>query len=160
MKIQWELKQKDFIEGINLFYVQIDSLLTPIKNKGLLSIDFAEHWISEEYIGKYKTQKMIIIFQDQNVTLVPVGTNILGAFGRIDMQGLGGEVKFLWVAKNTAQHIINSFKNSNTKSKSEINPLVPPEERVWKIATPPPHINFIELNEDSFSDALLGVIYD
>ena len=32
------------------------------------------------------------------------------------------------------------------------------EEMVWKIATSPPSIKYIDLDSDSFSDALLEVI--
>ena len=160
-QLNWEQKRTEWLQAVELFYAQIQVLLKPLKEKGLLSIEFKKTDVREEYIGEYETQQMTILFADQKVTFSPIGTNIIAAFGRIDMHGPDGEVKFLWVDKESEgpKITVTVSDGSTQKKEPQVKQPVPPEDRAWKIATPPPHIRFIELNEDSFSDVLLGVIH-
>jgi hypothetical protein len=60
------------------------------------------------------------------------------------MNSSAGEVKFVLVEKDS--------KGINTQAPEKS------AEWKWKISTTPPLIKFIELNEDSFSDALMEVL--
>ncbi|WP_044749401.1 hypothetical protein [Bacillus alveayuensis] len=143
---------------IEKFYNQIQKFLAPLQEKGLLSLDWEEVKKYEEYLGEYATNKLYINFPNQKVVIEPIGKNIIGAMGRIDMIGKNGNIKFLLVDKEAeSPKVTVHFNDGLSKGLEKIRETKNPEY-VWKIATPPPNIKFIDLNEDSFSDALLEVI--
>ncbi|WP_183256365.1 hypothetical protein [Anoxybacteroides tepidamans] len=157
-QIDREQIKKQWLNEIESFYKQIKSFLAPLQEKQLLSLNWEEIKIQEENLGEYTTKKLHINFPDQKVVVEPVGKYIIGANGRIDMIGKNENVRFLLVDKRAkSPKITVSFDNEMTKALEKIRPLKD-TEYAWKIATPPPNIQFIDLNEDSFSDALLGVI--
>jgi hypothetical protein len=84
--------------------------------------------------------------------LTPIGTVLIGSKGRIDMSSSAGEVKFVLVEKDSKDPF--KFKKSMNDRKKSANSL----SLQWKISTSPPSIKFIELNEESFSDALMEVL--
>ena len=53
--------------------------------------------ISEDPIGSYPVEEMHIQIKNKEVVLDPIGTNIIGAKGRVDMKGSAGIVKFVLV---------------------------------------------------------------
>lgn len=157
-KIDWGQIKQQWMMEIEKFYNQIKGFLAPLQEKGLLSFEWKEVKKYEEYLGEYTTNKLYINFPDQKVVIEPIGKKIIGAMGRIDMTGENGDIKFLLVDKDAeSPKITVHFNDERSKGLDKIRPAKNPEY-VWKIATPPPNVKFIELNEDSFSDALLGVI--
>ncbi len=163
-EVDWN-KQKDvWLDAVKSFYEQIENLLTPLKDKDLLDLYYEQIYITEEHIGIYAIDKMVIKFPDhQTVSLVPVGTLIIAAFGRIDMEGPNGTVKFLWVPKSSegpkVRVEIIDPKISASGLDQPKTTIIPPQEREWKIATAPPRIQYIPITEDSFSDELMGVMH-
>ena len=72
-----------------------------------------------------------------------------------------GQVKLVLVPASSTGVQIKVQIEQGGKSEEEIQKSKEDngqEEMVWKIATPPPSIKYIELDADSFSDALLEVI--
>ncbi|MGG1655864.1 MULTISPECIES: hypothetical protein [Geobacillus] len=155
-----ELK-KQWLREIESFYRQIEPFLTPLQEKGLLSVKRENIKIQEELLGEYTTEKWQLHFPDQIVMIEPVGKEVIGANGRIDMIGKNETVKFLLVDQQAlSPNITVSFPNLPAEAFKKRGLLRDKDdiEYAWKIATPPPNIRFLELNEDSFSDALLEVL--
>jgi hypothetical protein len=153
-KIDWKQKKQQWIMEIENFYNQIQGFLTPLQDKELLSFELEEIKKYEEYLGEYTTNKLYINFPDQKVVIESIGKNIIGAMGRIDMTGENGNIKFLLVDKEAEfPKITVHFSDRLSKGLEKIRETKNPDY-VWKIATPPPNVKFIELNEDSFSVAL------
>uniref|UniRef100_C5D7S9 Uncharacterized protein n=1 Tax=Geobacillus sp. (strain WCH70) TaxID=471223 RepID=C5D7S9_GEOSW len=157
-KIDWEQRKQQWLAEIAEFYNQVKAFLAPLQEKGLLSLNWEEVKKYEEYLGEYTTRKLYVNFPDQQVVIEPIGKNIIGAMGRIDMIGKNGNVMFLLVDKEAeSPKIMVHFNDGLSKGLEKIRETKNPEY-VWKIATPPPNIKFIDLNKDSFSDALLEVV--
>ncbi|NNU93422.1 hypothetical protein ETC01_09280 [Geobacillus sp. NFOSA3] len=157
-KIDWEQRKQQWLAEIAEFYNQVKSFLAPLQEKGLLSLNWEEVKKYEEYLGEYTTNKLYVNFPDQQVVIEPIGKNIIGAMGRIDMVGKNGNITFLLVDKEAeSPKIMVHFNDGLSKGLEKIRETKNPEY-VWKIATPPPNIKFIDLNKDSFSDALLEVV--
>jgi hypothetical protein len=107
---------------------------------------FIPYRLNEEYLGNYETKKRHLKIASQEVVFIPIGTRLFGSKGRIDMEGSAGKVKFLLTDKNS------------TIPSAKIQICEENVDWVWKIATPPPTIQLLELNEESFFDALMEVI--
>ncbi len=55
------------------------------------------------------------------------------------------------ILKNISQTKIANIQNVKISKNNEVN-------KIWKIATPPPNIKYINLDEETFFDALMEVI--
>ncbi|MCK4257599.1 MAG: hypothetical protein KAX49_01390 [Halanaerobiales bacterium] len=157
-QIDWEKEKQTWLSEIDKFYEKIQGWLSDYEEKGLLKLELVKYTMREEYLGQYETKKMYIVISGQKVEIEPVGRIIIGAQGRIDMIGKYGKVKFVLVGENSKGPIIKVKISSNPDFDKQ-DETSPKEVKLdWKIATLAPNIQFLTLNADSFSDALLEVI--
>ncbi len=145
--INWELKKEEWLKEIDTFLKQIKHYFE--KYKESIIIHEQPLTINEEYLGAYTSNKLIVRFNNDTVTFTPIGRNIIGAKGRVDMEGKVGKVKFVLVGENSQSPQIMTASIINEQKQ---------EKNSWKISTPPPKIKYIELDENSFFDALMEVI--
>jgi hypothetical protein len=76
------------------------------------------------------------------------------------MKGPAGTVKFILTGKHS-NGIRISFEIVEKDQRAKKEPASKrdlPEEFVWKITTPPPKIQFIELTQESFFSALTEIV--
>ncbi|MFZ3101360.1 MAG: hypothetical protein WA131_04810 [Desulfitobacteriaceae bacterium] len=157
--IDWKQEKQRWLHNIDEYYSRIEEWLVPYKAKDLLQYNFEEITLSEEDIGEYKTRRLHLEISNDSVVFEPIGTNLIGAYGRIDMVGKNGTIKFIVVDKDsTGPRISVKISQANDLKKTpEVETLKKEIELAWKIIVPPPNIKYIDLNADSFSDALLEV---
>jgi hypothetical protein len=154
--IDWDKERDDWIGYLELFYSSIQSFLKPYLEGRKIKIAYGEKKIFEEDIGEYEARNAIIFFGSNKVKLEPIGTNLIGVKGRVDLIGPNGKVKFV---------LVNSTANApKIPARVGINEPPLPEEKcpdmkswAWKIATSPPNIRYFEFEPDSFFDALMEV---
>lgn len=155
--LDWSKQRDEWIECVSSFYAQVESFLKQYVSKGQIQVNYETKKITEEYIGEYEVKTANIRLGKNKIKLDPIGTNLIGAKGRVDMIGSNGKVKFVLVDKDSPapKMAIRVWVNGQEpphkeKKKREI-------EWAWKISTPPPGITYIELNKESFFEALMGV---
>ena len=159
--VDWEARRQEWLEHISQFYTMIEFFLKEYKESGKLSYQYSQKNITEEYAGSYSVRVLDIKLGEHKVRLEPIGTIIISATGRIDLIGANGKVKFVLVNKTyTAPSPAKVTIVSEGKQKSKDKKIEKPEkvELAWKIATPPPRIKYIDLDQNIFFDALLEVI--
>lgn len=156
-EIDWNKKRNEWLIYLDQFYEKIRGFLKDYTEPGDLSIEPSEKIIHEELIGEYKTTSMTIRFKGNEVILDPIGTNLIGAKGRVDMKGSAGTVKFVLVNKQSSGPMIKLMIQI---AEEPVEEEIENQENAWdwKIATPPPRIKYIELDEESFFDSLMEVI--
>jgi hypothetical protein len=159
-EIDWGKKRDEWLDYLKQFYQQIQAFLKDYAESGDLSIEFHEKSINEELIGEYKADSMTVKLKGDEVVFDPIGTNLIGAKGRVDMKGSAGTVKFVLVNKHSSGPRFRlTIQVSGEPVKEEEKESADHEiEWDWKIATPPPRIKYIELDEDSFFDSLMEAI--
>lgn len=155
--INWDKKRDEWLHLIKELYDNIEVWLSELEDNDAVSWEYKNKEIIEEYIGIYETKKMIIRIAYEQVSLEPIGTLLIGSKGRIDMVGKNGTIKLVLVPQSATGPSIKveiDVDGEGEKVKDEELPT----KWIWKIATPPPSIQYIKLNSDSFSDALLEVV--
>lgn len=157
-EIDWATQLEDWKNYLSIFHKKIESFLKPyIKSKKLTLIKRTIN-LHEEHIGSYDVVALDIVLGSTKITLTPIGTNLIGVKGRVDMQGPCGTVKFVLVPKDSISPKINiqiRIQGEDAPSKERIKPIT---AWAWKISTPPPSINYIALVEESFQTALMEVV--
>lgn len=163
VQIDWNTKKEFFLNKVGEFYDQLDQFLAPYKEQ--ISIIDEEDTINEEKLGTYSVIKRVLTIKNKKITFTPIGTILIGAWGRIDMESQHGVVKIVLVPDNSsAPKIETAILTTDTdkkeceekqKKSAELNRQA---DKVWKIATPPPNIHYINLTEETFFDTLMGII--
>ena len=149
--IDWNEKKGNWIKDLDSFYGSIESYLKPYIEEGKIKITYGGKKIFEEHIGEYEVKNAIIFFGSNKVKLEPIGTNLIGIKGRVDLIGPNGKVKFFLVTPNGPNISVQIGKPPLPEEKEF------EEECAWKIVTNPPNIIYFDLEPDSFFDALMEV---
>lgn len=153
-KTNWREVKKDWIKNIDKFYDIVEELLAEYLESGKISYQYIDHTIYEEQLGSYKARKLSLTIGQQQIDFIPIARLIFGGQGRIDLEGTSGTVKFIYTVNDSKDDavVISILGNSNAeKDKTEVAP-------VWRISTPPPHRQYIDINKESFFNTLMEVV--
>lgn len=149
----WQEIKFHWLDNLERLLQNIENWLQDLDNEDAINIEYEDVLLNEEHLGAYKAKRMIISIADEQVLLDPVGTMLIGAKGRVDMKGKNGHVKFVLVPeKSNGPAIKIAALREDRQAAADCKPVV------WKIATHPPVVQYLELDADTFSDALLEVI--
>lgn len=154
-EINWEAQKNEWLELIDKFYQSLENWLSPYKNQGTVSYNYKDLQLTEEYIGTYNVKMMTVDFAGQKLTLEPIGTLLIGAKGRIDMEGVKGGVQFILADKNSKSMKVrvSIFIDEGGLKKRES------PDWTWKIVLRESRkVSFVEFNEENFFDALMEVV--
>jgi len=148
--IDWNKERDEWLRNLEALYDQIESYLTPYRSAGQVDIGYRDIPLNEENIGSYMAREMILRIGLQEIIFTPRGTMFIGLKGRVDVRGQAGMSGLALVNKKTvgARKLL-SRPPATTPSE--------PIEWVWKIATPPPQITFIDFTQETFFDMILAV---
>jgi len=157
--INWEATKRDWLENLATFYSTVEGYLAQFQKSRKVRLEKANISLKEEQIGEYKANSMTIFLGSDKVTLVPIGTMLIGAKGRVDMTGPAGTVKFILTGKRSnGIRISMTISGEKRPAREALLQPVAPEKFVWKIATPPPKVRFIDLQPETFFSALTEVV--
>jgi len=146
---------------LDALYRQITAYLQTYVESGAAQIEYRNITLNEDFIGDYTAREMLLKFGRSSVTFEPIGTMLIGTKGRVDVRGPIGSARL---------HLINKLVTNGrqlvrvTIMRPGDPPPAPPLpealkqiEWVWKISTPPPEMNFVELTQDVFFNMILSV---
>lgn len=158
-QVDWQKERREWVERLAGFYEQVENFLRRYIAQGKVRLQRGTKDLNEEKIGAYVVETLALDIGANRIDFDPIGTVLMGAKGRVDMKSARGTVKFVLVPKDASRigwrtRVVEN--GEETASKSVVPP--PPVDWVWKIATPPPDIRCLELNEESFQDAIMEVV--
>lgn len=153
-----EQEKEIWLKKLNELYSLVNKSLSDHISKNNIVVEYEDINLTEELLGTYSVKMALIKVGQHKVKLQPIGTFLIGARGRVDMIGPRGTTRFTIVppaaiAPQVRVTIFLPGENPHTPEQ-----IATPETWVWKIATPPPRITYIDLNNETFREALMGVI--
>lgn len=93
--IDWNERRDKYIDAVKNLYNQVEQVLAePIAQK-IVTPQRREKDLSENYIGTYSIDDLILLVGDEQVRFSPRGRNIVGASGRVDVLGERGEATLI-----------------------------------------------------------------
>lgn len=155
--VDFESIKRDWLVNIDHFYSLVSNLLEKYIQSGKISTSYVDYAMNEERLGSYNTKKLLLTLGQQQVEFTPIGRAIFGAQGRIDMEGASGKAMFIFTENNSKDEALSASLIINGKK----SPLPTYEDKIlltWKISTPPPGREYIDINEESFFDSLMEVM--
>jgi hypothetical protein len=90
----WTAKRDAWTDAVHRLYKKIlEEYLSTVKD---VEVQQAEKTITENYIGEYRVPELTLRVGDEQVVFSPIGVNIVGAKGRMDVQGDRGDATIVW----------------------------------------------------------------
>ncbi|MEM7107894.1 MAG: hypothetical protein AAF519_06685 [Bacteroidota bacterium] len=120
--VNWEKRKNDWLNSIETLYGRITGWFSDYESEGLVSFDYSEKTHSEDYIGEYSTKKLHLRFTNgKEVVVEPMGTLIIGAWGRFDfyLRGYNSHKYYILIFKDDDQSPRWSIVNAETKKEQQ-----------------------------------------
>lgn len=87
---EWEGRKEKWLGHIDELYEEVKGWLESLEKETILSFIDSEITLDEPPLGQYNVKVLTIVIGGQRISFVPKGTLIVGAQGRIDIQGHKG----------------------------------------------------------------------
>ncbi|HEY5316219.1 MAG TPA: hypothetical protein VIK18_27065 [Pirellulales bacterium] len=89
--VDWDERRDHYLAGVDDLYRQIEQILAEPVEQKIVVLQRRPKQLTENYIGTYSAQDLILAVGDEQVRFSPRGRNIVGAAGRVDVVGERGE---------------------------------------------------------------------
>lgn len=89
--IDWDDRRDKYLAAVQDLYCQIKTMLREPIEQNKVSPHFRPKQLSENYIGTYSADDLVLVIGDEQVRFSPRGRNVVGAAGRVDVIGERGE---------------------------------------------------------------------
>lgn len=156
-KVDWDAQKEEWLGFIKQFYDSVELWLKPYLDQNKVSYEYRKISLTEDHIGTYEADIMIINFAGQQIKLKPIGTLLIGTKGRIDMEGARGRAQFILADKDSKEMKIGVSISTNGEASSEKHQRKIPDW-TWKIVLREPRkIAYEDFNEDNFFNSLVEI---
>jgi hypothetical protein len=93
--VDWEERKEWWKGRVSLLFDEILNWLKNLVESGTIEFTRGNVSLTEEALGPYEVESCTIILQQEKLTFKPVGSVIIGGFGRIDVDGPNGHVMLI-----------------------------------------------------------------
>ena len=138
--IDWNKERDAWLEHLDALYKKIEELLGDYVKSGQILLRYQEVQLNEEDIGTYSARRLIIKIGGKEIVLEPIGTQLIGTKGRVDVTGPAGSTRIMLVDKEAARPRVRVTVQINPK-----RPAVPelpdkPLDWTWKLEIGRAHV--------------------
>src|SRR5580692_3299063 len=90
--VDWDRKKREWITAVeDLYQLIVEKFLAAAIAGGSVTATYRAKNITEDPIGSYEIRELVLQVGNETVVFSPKGRNIVGASGRVDLQGEMGE---------------------------------------------------------------------
>jgi hypothetical protein len=159
--VDWNKERDDWLTYLNALYQDIDTFLKPYIDSNRINSQYQEIELNEPDIGVYKAPRLILKIGRQEVIFDPIGTNLIGNKGRVDVLGPAGKARLILISRDatSARSMFRITAHVIGRGPAPSPPPTPPTQIdwVWKIVANSPAFEFIELTAESLFNMILEV---
>lgn len=91
-------RRKEYLDAVAALFERVRVWLTEAQREKLVKIQEEKIKITEEALGSYTAPCLTLTAAGKTVKLKPIGSAIIGADGRVDMESVNGTYLFLYLA--------------------------------------------------------------
>ncbi|MFZ0705690.1 MAG: hypothetical protein WAM71_08825 [Candidatus Korobacteraceae bacterium] len=157
--VNWTKERDEWLRNLQRLYEEVEAFLAEYVKKNEIRLTYRPVSLHEEYIGSYEARQMLIGVGRSEILLNPVGTFIIGAWGRVDIVGPYGTAQLLLVDKSatTTRSLIRVEVKFGEHAQVPTS-CSKPIELAWKLITAPPARQLLELSKETFYSVVIGVV--
>ncbi len=93
--VNWDEIRDRWIQQVRELFDQIEVWLSPLIVGGTVQVSRPPRILMEEDLGTYTVQSLLLQLASRKLVLEPIGTMLIGAFGRIEATGPNGTAVLL-----------------------------------------------------------------
>ena len=94
--VDWDDRRNKYLAAVKDLYDQIRSILAEPIHQHAVSVRSHPKKLSEDYIGTYSVDDLVLSIGDEQVRFSPRGRNTAGAAGRVDVVGERAEAILIY----------------------------------------------------------------
>lgn len=152
--IDWDKRKTDWLNELDALYTKMKRYLKPFDE---IQIECSSIQICEDYLGTYDVDKLTFKIGPDKIIAKPIGTLLIGAWGRVDLSGPRKTLKIVLLEE--PEVVITTSVRYSEGTEESSRPVTRDEvdEGGWYIETPPPESVVVAFNKDSFREAIMEV---
>lgn len=143
-----------WLKQVDCLYQRVLGLLAPHLSSGGITSEFVAISVSEELLGSYEMQSLVLNLGASKILFRPIGTYLIGSPGRVDMNGLRSSVRFVLTPPDAVAPVF-TITTSAFPKREKPSPTLEIHDFVWKISSNPPRIKYTEITRDSLEKAII-----
>ena len=93
--IDWDARRNTYLAAVAALYSQVEQALAEAIAAGTVTSHRRTKSLTENYIGTYSVDDLILVIGGEQVRFSPAGRNVAGASGRVDVVGDRGDATLL-----------------------------------------------------------------
>ena len=162
--VNWEKVLVEWKNHVSKLYDQVEHWIKESGVSQKVQIQREQMDLSENYIGSYKIEQLLLKVGDNIIRFIPQGRLIIGSRGRVDIVCGNKKILLLLLGRNAKPSItIQEFysKSEYEKHKKTEDKKVkklPSQDLVWKISTQLPTIEVKLFTENEFTEVFEQLI--
>ena len=164
--IDWNGRREAWVEQINKLFIELENIFKPYKDKGMI-VQCVPMTLYEDFLGTYNAQYLILQVGNDLVKISPVGSLIIGAFGKVIVEGPKG--KFVLLLKDNEQvpkfkvEIVPEDGGGEKKLKEDTSgERLTLSEKIsrskWYLYLKRKEKRLVEFNEGSFKKEIMNIL--
>lgn len=110
--VDWDARREWWMEKLEALYSSVEEWMAPLTTDGTFILKRIEKTIKEEALGHYKTTRLEIALGSSKIILEPIGSIIIGAFGRVDVSGPNGKTRLILTTPRDSD--VGNYKQNAT----------------------------------------------
>jgi len=155
--IDWAGRRDSWLGDLASLHRSIRDYMQEYVARGAVAFAEQQILLTEDFIGSYNATRLTMTVGDQRYVLMPRGTLLIAAKGRVDVLGPLGEASLV-LADKSATSLSSFIRVTIAEEKDEAPPPEPmPIEWGWKIVRRPPFDRFTDLTKQAFLDLLVDL---
>ena len=93
--VDWDDRRDRYLAAVDTLYRLVTDALMEAVAAGTVAAHRRSKQLTETYIGSYAVDDLLLVIGGEQVRFSPRGRNIVGAAGRVDVIGDGGEATLI-----------------------------------------------------------------
>ena len=158
-KVDWAAERDHFLFEVERLYAQVGEFLKEFVVDGSISYHFSDVSLTEESLGTYSARRMDIRIGRKSIYLEPVGTLLVGNWGRVDVVGPTGRAQVILIDEKatTPGDLMKVRVSIGGSPPPEPTPSLRKPTLAWKIVARRPQWSFISVDKESFFELVMEI---
>ncbi|VVT52232.1 hypothetical protein UYSO10_3936 [Kosakonia radicincitans] len=155
---------KEYQLLVERFYKLVTDSISELIEDELIIVDRERIKISEEALGEYEIDSLLLLINSKKIKFVPAGTMLIGSKGRIDVFGPFGSEKYLLIRKGVSKprdlvQIRVRDASGKHEEPSKLHAKLTIEDWEWKtLPSDSRWMNFNDVTSETIADLIMRMI--
>ena len=156
--VDWEGTRDAWLRELRCLYDCMEAYLESYMDSGQIRIERHPVQLTEDYLGTYDAERLILFIGNDKVVAEPIGTLLIGSRGRVDLSGVRKTLRIVLLDEGgSSVTTVISIGGAPIETSGRTPVRGDIDHAGWYITTRPPGATVTAFSEDSFREAIMEV---